>query len=149
MSISFFLDLPVDLLIDILTILDPNDIIATRKVGTCLPLHTAMLKKPCQQTCKILAELGRRRSVWISAYRRVSELNGLLASSYPFEDMTIADLEFSSTATARFLARVRRNPEDPSGHLKYASERRLTHPDPDEAFINHALVPGGAVRQIC
>ncbi|KAF7986378.1 hypothetical protein HWV62_35406 [Athelia sp. TMB] len=128
MTISFFLDLPVDLLIDILTILDPNDIITTRK------------------TCKILAELGRRRSVWISAYRRVSEPNGLLASSYPFEDMTVADLEFSSTATARFLARVRRKPEDSSGHLKYASERRLTHPDPDEAFINHALVPGGAVR---
>ncbi|KAJ6558056.1 hypothetical protein B0H19DRAFT_1261616 [Mycena capillaripes] len=95
-AVSILMELPVDTIFQILCFADPKDILVFG------------------QTCKKFLEITLTRTVWLNALRRVCELNGLFTPSFPYDDMSLSELQQSATfgAAPRFARRLYKQEND-------------------------------------
>ncbi|KAF7351309.1 hypothetical protein MSAN_01562400 [Mycena sanguinolenta] len=86
------MDLPLDNIFQILKFADPCDIFAFG------------------QTCSKYLEIARTRIVWLNALRRVCEINALFVPSFPYDEMSLSELQRAATfgASPRFARRLYR-----------------------------------------
>ncbi|KAJ6586322.1 hypothetical protein DFH09DRAFT_1359690 [Mycena vulgaris] len=95
-----------------------------------------------RQVCKSLLTASYQRVVWIQALRALCAERNIFLSSFPIPEMTLPQLEHSTTASHRFLARMRHDFK--TGTLRPFSTRLLSSlASATEGFKNMVLVPGG------
>ncbi|KAJ6470609.1 hypothetical protein C8R47DRAFT_1222509 [Mycena vitilis] len=97
-GVSILLELPVDNIFQILKFADPADIFLFG------------------QTCRKFLEITLTRSVWLNALRRVCDLNGLFIPSFPYDNMSLSELQRAATfgAAPRFARRLYKREVDPT-----------------------------------
>ncbi|KAF7351311.1 hypothetical protein MSAN_01562600 [Mycena sanguinolenta] len=90
------MDLPVDNVFQVLKFADPRDIFAFG------------------QTCTKYQEINKTRTVWINALRRVCEINSLFVPSFPYDEMSLSELQRAATfgASPRFARRLYKQQAD-------------------------------------
>ncbi|KAJ7785337.1 hypothetical protein DFH07DRAFT_7561 [Mycena maculata] len=119
---QMFQQIPLDVLIHIMSYTSVLDIIALRQV------------------CRLFLVACYQRILWIDALRTLFSERNLLLHSFPISDMTLPQLEHAATASVRFLALMRR---DFSQNTAPFSTRILSNIDSTERFKNMDLVPDG------
>ncbi|KAF8186898.1 hypothetical protein K438DRAFT_1973098 [Mycena galopus ATCC 62051] len=87
---STLLELPIDNIFQILKFADPADIFMFG------------------QTCTKFLQVTATRTVWLNALRRVCEINSLFVPSFPYDEMSLSDLQRAATfgAAPRFARRL-------------------------------------------
>ena len=99
--------LPPDVLIQIQTFLDPDDIISLRKVSIilfpeCLTLMVSL--SFLFETSEVLCTVTKLRIVWINALYRVCLMHGInLSTFYPLENISQIELEHAAFSPFRFI----------------------------------------------
>ncbi|KAF7316460.1 F-box domain-containing protein [Mycena indigotica] len=126
---SAFKELPVDVLIHVLSFLPASDLLSLRRV------------------CRFLRAVTNERSVWINALRSYCKQHNVYGSSFPVAEMSNGELKSAATGCTRFNAHMRRvfalSPADNSEIAPLAT-RVLQNPlEPREEFDNLRFVPGG------
>ncbi|KDQ58303.1 hypothetical protein JAAARDRAFT_664121 [Jaapia argillacea MUCL 33604] len=81
--------IPFDTLIHIQTFLDVEDVVSLR------------------QCCKSISMSTRERTLWMTLLRRRLSRNGVLLSTFPMAELSLALLEHFVTLPERFLARIK------------------------------------------
>ncbi|KAK7044772.1 hypothetical protein R3P38DRAFT_2880784 [Favolaschia claudopus] len=134
---SFLNDLPVDNIFQILKFCDPVDLFSFG------------------QTNHKFHEITLTRTVWLNALRRICELNSLFVPSFPYDEMSLAELQWSATfgAVPRFTRRLYKQENvSPPATLPPMSQRLFTPLVPKlssaasvdaGSFKTIDLVPGG------
>ncbi|KAJ6487825.1 hypothetical protein C8R45DRAFT_994446 [Mycena sanguinolenta] len=105
------MDFPVDNIFQVLKFADPRDIFAFG------------------QTCTKYLEITKTRTVWINALRRVCEVNSLFVPSFPYDEMSLSELQRAATfgASPRFARRLYKQQNDAfTGCLTPRSWRTFT-----------------------
>ena len=147
--------LPPDVLIQIQTFLDPDDIISLRKVSIilfseCL-IQTVSLSF-LFETSRVLCTVTKLRIVWINTLHRVCLMHGInLSTFYPLENISQIELEHAAFSPFRFIKYAKDNiPSE--GDIKPVVTRILEpqlppvlSTDENVPFICGALllIPGG------
>lgn len=86
--------LPLDLQFLIQSFLDPSDIVSLR------------------MTCQSFYLASQQRTVWLAALQRVCIDHGALMISFPFEDMSVKELEHAALSPSRLVDRLRNGSSD-------------------------------------
>ncbi|KAJ7739974.1 hypothetical protein DFH07DRAFT_70581 [Mycena maculata] len=87
------MELPLDNVIQIFKFVDPADIFTL------------------QRTCKKFLDLTLTRTVWLNALRRICEMNSLFEPSFPFDDMSLLELQRAATSVSRRFTKKLYKPE--------------------------------------
>jgi hypothetical protein len=99
--------LPPDVLIQIQTFLDPDDIISLRKVSIILFSEYLILTVSLSfffKTSKVLCTITKLRIVWINTLHRVCLMHGInLSTFYPLENISQIELEHAAFSPFRFI----------------------------------------------
>ena len=105
--------LSTDVLIQIQTFLDPDDIISLRKVSTILFSERLILTAVSLfffETSKVLCTVTKLRIVWINALHRVCLMHGInLSTFYPLENISQIELEHAAFSPFRFIKHAKDN----------------------------------------
>jgi F-box domain len=117
--------LGIDIIIQILSFVQPLDIIALRQV------------------CRALLAASRERVVWRNALRLVTVQHGLFAATFPVGEMTIPQLQRAATSPGRFVAFLRRELRPPKIRLPNKCIEPTSIRELPGKFENAFLVPGG------
>jgi hypothetical protein len=66
------------------------------------------------EMCRVICTLSLTRTVWLSALRRVCEINSLFKPSFPYDDMSFSELQRAATfgAAPRFTRRLYKSEGD-------------------------------------
>ena len=99
--------LSTDVLIQIQTFLDPDDIISLRKVSIILFSECLILTVALSflfETSRVLCSVTKLRIVWINALHRVCLMHGInLSTFYPLENISQIELEHAALSPFRFI----------------------------------------------
>jgi len=105
--------LPPDVLLQIQTFLDPDDIISLRKVSILLCSECLILTVFLSflfETSKVLGTVTKWRIVWINALDRVCLMHGInLSTFYPLENISQIELEHAAFSPFRFIKYAKHN----------------------------------------
>ncbi|EDR03742.1 uncharacterized protein LACBIDRAFT_295149 [Laccaria bicolor S238N-H82] len=147
--------LPPDVLIQIQTFLDPDDIISLRKVSIILFPECSTLTVSLSsifETSQALCTVTNLRIVWINALRQVCLMHGInLSTFYPLENISQIELEHAAFSPFRFI-KYARDDIPFEGDIKSVVTRILEprlppvfSTDENVPFSCHAvlLIPGG------
>ncbi|KAJ7778196.1 hypothetical protein B0H16DRAFT_880412 [Mycena metata] len=109
-GVSILKELPVDNIFQILSFSDPKDIVAF------------------SETCQAFLQITSTRTVWLNALRRVCEINSLFKPSFPFDDMSLLDLQRAAIfgAAPRFTRRLYKQEADNGAMFPF--HRRVFNP---------------------
>ncbi|KAJ7906331.1 hypothetical protein B0H13DRAFT_2662858 [Mycena leptocephala] len=130
-SVSILMELPIDNIFQILKFADPADIFVFG------------------QTCKKFLEITLTRTVWLSALRRVCEINSLFKPSFPYDDMSFSELQRAATfgAAQRFTRRLYKSEGDAVAAPLGAFARRVFIPRVTKSS-NVASEDAGALKTL-
>ena len=117
--------LGIDIIVQILSFVQPLDIIALRQV------------------CRALLAASRERVVWRNALRLVTVQHGLFAVTFPVGEMTIPQLQRAATSPGRFVAFLRRELRPPKIRLPNKCIEPTSIRELPGEFDSAFLVPGG------
>ncbi|KAF6764469.1 hypothetical protein DFP72DRAFT_871968 [Ephemerocybe angulata] len=122
-----FSNLPMDIVFQILQHLDPLDIVAMR--ATSRSLHVATSE----------------RIVWLSVLDRICEHYGIFKPTFPFEEMSLAQLEHAAFSSSRFVKTVQRFDPGPLGDncAPVYQHRTIKSPRNADGKGRLFLIPGG------
>lgn len=81
------------------------------------------------QTCSFLYEVTQRRALWLAVARRMSHSHGLLSTSFPFQKMTLDELEHLALSPARMenlIAAASKVPSDRDAEVRPVQTRCMS-----------------------